>query len=357
MRTLLSNILARIATRLAKSLYTPQQKNWNFPLPASRNTSSRRATDLELAEEVHGTVYSCASMNASVCAFHPPKLYKKDNQGPGSTEVFEHPLLELFKQVNPVHNAHDLWELTTFDQELFGSAYWLIDEAIETGLPNAIWPLPAHLVKPMRERDSIKPVDWYEIRRGGNIEKIHPGRIIHFRYPDPRDPYGAGLSPLRACKESASLQALLLSTKKSIYENHALPGVILSPEEPMHENERDRLEAIWNARFRNQGNGKILVADGGMKVQPLSPRLGDPSSLLEASATRDDIANAFGVPLAFLTKETNLANLRAAERQHLAKAIRPRLRRRDEKLNEQLLPRFDPTSRLFLATPDPLLVE
>jgi len=49
--------------------------------------------------------------------------------------------------------------------------------------------------------------------------------------------------------------------------------------------------------------------------------------------------------------------LRAAERQHLAKAIRPRLRRRDEKLNEQLLPRFDPTSRLFLATPDPLIVE
>ena len=357
MRTLLSNLFTRIATGLAKSLYTPQQKNWNFPLPASRNTSSRRATDLELAEEVHGTVYSCASMNASVCAFHPPKLYKKDNKGPGSTEVFEHPLLELFKQVNPVHNAHDLWELTTFDQELFGSAYWLIDEAIETGLPDAIWPLPAHLVKPMRERDSIKPVDWYEIRRGGNIEKIHPGRIIHFRYPDPRDPYGAGLSPLRACKESASLQALLLSTKKSIYENHALPGVILSPEEPMHENERDRLEAIWNARFRNQGNGKILVADGGMKVQPLSPRLGDPSSLLEAAATRDDIANAFGIPLAFLTKETNLANLRAAERQHLAKAIRPRLRRRDEKLNEQLLPRFDKSQKLFLATPDPLIIE
>ena len=118
MRALLSNIFSR----LAKSFYMPQQKNWNFPLPASRNTSSRRATDLELAEEVHGTVYSCASMNASVCAFHPPKLYKKDNKGPGSTEVFEHPLLELFKQVNPVHNAHDLWELTTFDQELFGSA-------------------------------------------------------------------------------------------------------------------------------------------------------------------------------------------------------------------------------------------
>lgn len=34
-------------------------------------------------------------------------------------------------------------------------------------------------------------------------------------------------------------------------------------------------------------------------------------------------------------------------------AILPRLRRRDEKLNEQLLPRFDPAGRVFFATPDP----
>lgn len=347
--------LSRLLDRLAKSLYAPRQKQWGFG--SQMRTQPRRWSDLELAEEVHGTVYSCASMNASVCAFHPPKLYKKDSRGAGSTEVFDHPLLDLFKQVNPVHNAHDLWELTTFDQELFGSAYWLLDEGEVGGVPGAIWPLPAHLVRPVREAESMKPVDWYEIRRGGVIEKIGPERIIHFRYPDPRDPYGAGLSPLRACRESASLQALILRSKRSRHENLAMPGVILSPAEPMHENERDRLEALWNARFRRDGNGGILVADIGMKVQALAGAQGDPSTLLESEAMRDDIANAFGVPLAFLTKETNLANLRAAERQHLTKAIRPRLRRRDEKLNEQLLPRFDKSSRLFLATPDPLQVE
>ena len=30
----------------------------------------------------------------------------------------------------------------------------------------------------------------------------------------------------------------------------------------------------------------------------------------------------------------------------------PRLRRRDEKLNEQLIPLYDPTGRLFFHTPD-----
>src|SRR5262249_33467976 len=51
--------------------------------------------------------------------------------------------------------------------------------------------------------------------------------------------------------------------------------------------------------------------------------------------------NAFHVPLSFLTSETNLANLQAAEHQHLAKAIAPRLQRRDQKLNEQLVPFYD----------------
>src|SRR5262249_42906123 len=56
----------------------------------------------------------------------------------------------------------------------------------------------------------------------------------------------------------------------------------------------------------------------------------------------------------FLTSETNLANLQAAEHQHMAKAIFPRLQRRDQKLNEQLVPLYDPSGRLFVASEDPV---
>jgi hypothetical protein len=90
-----------------------------------------------------------------------------------------------------------------------------------------------------------------------------------------------------------------------------------------------------------------------MRVQLLQHSMGDLAALADARATKEDICNAFHVPVAFLTKETNLANLQAAEQQHLSQAIRPRLRRRDEKLNEQLVPLFDPTGRLFVASDDP----
>jgi HK97 family phage portal protein len=142
--------------------------------------------------------------------------------------------------------------------------------------------------------------------------------------------------------------------KKSIYENNAIPAAVVTPGEPTGEEERDRLEAEWNSKFRRGGSGKVLVGDSGLKVQVLSHSMGDLAALADMRATKEDICNAFHVPLSFLTSETNLANLEAAEHQHMAKAIAPRLERRDEKLNEQLVPLFDPTGRLFVASDDPV---
>src|SRR5262249_29741030 len=61
--------------------------------------------------------------------------------------------------------------------------------------------------------------------------------------------------------------------------------------------------------------------------------------------------------IAFLTTQTNLANLQASQSQHMSLAIGPRLERRDEKLNAQLVPLYDPTGRLFLASEDPVPVD
>jgi HK97 family phage portal protein len=120
------------------------------------------------------------------------------------------------------------------------------------------------------------------------------------------------------------------------------------------EEERDRLESQWNAKFRHGGAGRILVSESGLKVQLLNQSVGDVAALAEMGQTKEDIANAFHVPLSFLSTETNLANLQAADNQHMSKAIAPRLRRRDEKLNEQLIPLYDDSRRLFLASADPV---
>jgi hypothetical protein len=101
----------------------------------------------------------------------------------------------------------------------------------------------------------------------------------------------------------------------------------------------------------------MVVAESALKVQLLQQSMGDLAALAEMGATKELIANAFHCPIAFFTTQTNLANLMASQSQHMDQAVSPRLERRDEKLNAQRIPLYDPTGRLFLASEDPVPVD
>ena len=337
-------------------------------------------TASDLLAELKNTAWTCASINASVCAACPPRLFVSTSNAQAAprcatrpvaaktikllhdsspafadrqiAEVIDHPLLTLFRQVNPVHNSFDLWELTELSLETAGCAYWLLDFDAFLNIPSAIWLLPAHLVRPQRNPDSAQLVDAYEYR-GQTTQYFAPERIVHFRFPDPRDPYTAGLSPLRACYEQAVLASEFTAMKRSIYDHTGLPSVVMTPTSAIHADERERMEKRWHEKFARGGQGKAFVSDTGLSITLLSHSMGDLAALADMKATKEDIANAFHIPLPFLSGDTNLANMQAADHLHKTLAITPRLRRRDEKLNEQLVPLYDPTGRLFFYTPDP----
>jgi HK97 family phage portal protein len=391
MRAALANALSRLvhwlqAKNAPASLTGNQWTGTSFLDSFQRN---RQPNANDLLAELKGTAWTCATLNASVCATYPPRLYVATHPGqpqprclvralpaaienrlrtspslpPRITkaaqleEVLDHPLLTLLQKVNPVHNAFDLWELTTLYLEVHGSAYWYLNLDPLLGIPIEIWPLPAQNITPRRGPDSRNLIDYYEYRTGANAQRFRPEEIIHFRYPDPRNPYTGGLSPLRACFESVSMASDYAAFRQAKFQNHAIPDALIAPEDAIGEEERDRLETQWNSTFRRGGAGKVVVAQNDMKVQLLNHSMGDLAALADLKATKEDICNAFHVPIAFLTSQTNLANLQASERLHMDKAIDPRLRRRDEKLNEQLVPLYDPTGRLFLASEDPVPVD
>jgi HK97 family phage portal protein len=388
-RNFLANAFARLLTWLRPKAI-PQSlagNQWTGTTFVDLYRQHRNPTPNELMAELKNTAWTCASMNAAVCASFPPKLYVTTKRGEARPkcltkavsrkclqrlqsdsrlevhtrgadnieEVTQHPLLDLLAQVNSVHNAFDLWELTTLYQEVHGATYWYLNLG-PLGVPQQIWILPSQNVTPRRGPDSNKVVDYYAYRTGSREQLFRPDQIVHFRYPDPRDPYLGGLSPLRACFEQVSLTSDFAAFKKAKFDNQAIPEASVSPEAILGEEERDRLETQWNARFRRGGTGKVVVAESALKVQVLAHSMGDLAALADLKATKEDVANAFHVPLSFLTSETNLANLQAAEHQHMAKAITPRLQRRDEKINEQLIPLYDPTGRLFVASEDPVPV-
>ena len=334
MRTYLADALSRLSNWLRPKsmpavLAGSQWSGTSFIDAYRRN---RNPTPNEILAELKNTAWTCASINAAVCASFPPKLYvttRPDQPRPKCLtkslpaaaerrlrsaphlsartksaehieEVTDHPLLDLLVQVNPVMNAFDLWELTTLYQEVHGAAYWLLDLG-PLGAPQRIWILPSQNVTPRREPDSPNLVDFYLYRTGTNEQRFQPDRVIHFRYPDPRDPYTGGLSPLRACYEQAALTSEFAAFKRAKFENHAIPDAIVSPDEVIGEEERDRLEAQWNSRFRKGGSGKVVVAESALRVQLLAHSMGDLAALADMKATKEDVCNAFHVPISFLS--------------------------------------------------------
>jgi HK97 family phage portal protein len=348
---------------------------------------NREPTANELMAELKGTAWTCASLNASVCANYYPRLFVTTQTGQSAArapvkaldrrteewlrsrkdlparwtkaaklqEVTQHVLLDLFQTPNPFLSQFDLWELTTLYQEVVGNAYWQLEMG-PLGVPVHIWVMPAQNMSPGRDDDSPNVIDWYTYQTGKSKQYFKPEEILHFRYPDPRNPYAGGLSPLRASIESVNLTSHYNARRSAIFEQTAVPDAIVTPAEVIGDDERERLEMMWNQRFRRGGAGRALVTESPMKVQLLRQSMGDLALLAEQGATKEDVANAFHVPMSYLTRETNMANIQAAHQQHMMTAISPRLSRRDERVNNQLVPLFDPTGRLFCASEDPVPV-
>ena len=103
--------------------------------------------------------------------------------------------------------------------------------------------LPSQHVTPRREPDSPNLVDYYEYHGGRGVPRFSPQEVIQFRYPDLRDPYTAGLSPLRAAWEQVALASDYAALKKARFENRAIPDAIVSPDEVIGEVPVNRLIA------------------------------------------------------------------------------------------------------------------
>src|SRR5436305_1253708 len=187
MRTLLADALARLAGWLRPKNLPPALAGaqWSGTAFVDAYKRNRNPTPNELLAELKNTAWTCASINAAACATYPPRLYvATHNEEPEARclrapissrteerlralpylptrltkaykieEVLRHPLLELLRQVNPVHNQYDLFELTTLYQEVLGSAYWYLSFNV-LGVPDEIWILPAQNVTPRREPNS-----------------------------------------------------------------------------------------------------------------------------------------------------------------------------------------------------------
>ncbi len=349
---------------------------------------ARAPSRVELVQAYKNIAYTCASKNAVAVASTRIGIYVetkkgqrsaksylglkdvslereryiRDKSGLGASlsgssklqEVTSHPLITLLNTANNQHTKYDLIELTTLYQEICGDAFWSL-EYDSLGVPVKVYPLQAHMMSVVPDYESTQVIKEYIFSSGIGNTVFKPEDIIHFKYCSLVDPYVLGWSPLRAAFEHSIIHDKMLAYEEATLDNRARPDMLVSPKEPIGQQEAMRLERKIQNKFRWGGGGGVLVGESGLDYKPLVFPPSDLAALQLRKVSKEEIANAFQVPISLLrTEDVNRANAEAGNYRHAIDAVRPRCIRMQERINKDLCPKFDPDGRLFVAFDDPV---
>ncbi len=214
--------------------------------------------------------------------------------------------------MNPVHTYRELMQQTLADLEINGNAYWLISRGALTGVPNELWHVPAPWMSVVPagrgDEDEGVVVSGYTLRRGTTEVRLARGDVVHFRYPNPAEPF-YGASPLAAALDAIFADEAVARAQRATFENGPMPGVIFTPAEPMTADQQARFRATFESNFRGSDMaGRMIITPparvGDKLIKPeLKPFTTTPREMdfvESARATRDRILGVFGVPPAVL---------------------------------------------------------
>ncbi len=342
-----------------------------------------------LVNKYWGWIYSCALLSANRLASTPLRAYVSRGTGESVTKNFrarrvdrrkaamlrhrvgkslahvygaedfeeldEHPILELFAKVNPQENGFELRELTGIMLDLTGNAYWYV-ERDKLGTPSALFCLRSQWVTIHPDEKQFVGKYSYGVDKGDQIE-LKPEQVIHFKYPNPRDPW-YGIGPVQAAAYSVEHQEAREQFITATMRNMARPDLVVKYlEGELDPKERQLLEREWNNLFRGpKSAGKVKVTDFRYEIEklgwnPQELRFHDGEEWLMKK-----ICAAFPVPVGLIdTTQISRAPRSGMEGADLFMAqfnTLPRCIRMEQKINEQLCPMYD--SRLFVAFDDPV---
>jgi len=262
-------------------------------------------------------------------------------------EIIVHPFNELMQNINPVRDRFETFEETQIFLDITGDSYWLLEMNDSIGIPSNIFLLPSQLVKIVPDKNRF--IKGYLYGAGPEKQKLNPEDVVHFRNPNPRDIY-YGMGCLEAAVLEHDLADAMNTYEQALNSNMAVPPILISYDGNIQDGEMQRVEAEWNKALMGLAKtGKVKVADKRFKVEKLAFGPRELNFLQGRKWTRDVIAAAFGVPVSLLTiEDVNRANAAAGMPMYEQISIKPRLRKIENKINQDIIPFYN-EPRLFVA--------
>lgn len=274
------------------------------------------------------------------------------------TKLDSHPLLDVLDKFNDNTTLSDGIYVTQSHKKLTGDAFWLVigrDKNIQ-----AFYPLPPDKIElelgdPAKGQNLVEKYVYKDVIDGKKVEKKYkPAEIIHFRSPNPNNPY-RGLGAVEAAAETIDTDNLAQQTMKMFFQNGAIINFILTTEAKITEEQLKRLHAEFKSSWTGARNAfKVPILGGGLKPESIQPTNKEQEFLSQLEWYRDKIMVIFGNTKASLgiIDDVNRASHESSMISWRKNAIKPEMESIVNTLNEFLVPKYG--TNLLLTFKDPV---
>ncbi len=309
----------------------------------------------EKALEVYtGWVYAATRAIAMEVSGLEHKLFKMGKEA--DTEIFEHDLLDLLNGVNDYQTGIELKYVTAAHLEAVGNAFWYLEGVKnDTDKPLAIHIMTPSKVKTVVNREEFPTrIQGYEYRLGQKTYSFKPYEIIHFKYPDPNDPF-EGIGTIQSIAQWVDADNYAMEFNRRFFLNGARIGGFLETDAAYTPEQLEYLKTSFEAAFKGVENAyKVLALPKGTKYEEGGKTQKDLDFPNLMDMMRDRIIAGFKVPRTALgiTDDVNRANAEATDYVFAARTIKPIMKFITSYLNEFLVPRYG--DEYYLSFTDPV---
>lgn len=176
----------------------------------------------------------------------------------------------------------------------------------------------------------------------GTAGTFKPSDVVYMRGPS-LDGWRA-LPSLAAAREAIGLSQAIEKQQARLAGNGGKPSGVLSFEETLSPERRDKLRELWQDRFGPNGEGGVAVLDGSAKFHSMTMTSVDAQHLETRRFQVEEIARAFRVLPIMLMHSDKTSTYASAEqmfRHHVIHTLGPWMRRFEEVMTRDVLGNAD----------------
>ena len=147
-----------------------------------------------------------------------------------------------------------------------------------------------------------------------------------------------GISPIEANRQSIGLARGADRFAGTYLKNFSVPPVVISTAMAIKPEDKARMRDNFEANVSGTNRHRVLIADNGMKVEPLSITPESMQFLESRKFTRQEIANIFGVPGTMLDLEkTSMASAEQSSLDFVQNTLSPWCKKIESEFGRKLL--------------------